>query len=47
MESRIYQALTAVNSKLFEFPLSEMEPRGEEPSSDPSRTGDGGRGGAT
>ena len=39
--------LTAVNSEVFKFPLSEKETRGEDPSSDSSRTGDGGRGGET
>ena len=29
------------------FPLSDTEALGEDPSSDPSWTGDGGRGGAT
>lgn len=39
--------LTAVNSKAFECPFSDTDARGEESSSDPSRTGDGGWGGAT
>lgn len=42
----VHQVLTALNSESFEFPLS-TEALGDEPSSEPSRTGDGGRGGAT
>lgn len=41
------QALTAANSALFTWPLSDTEPLGEDPSSDPSGTGDGGCGGET
>lgn len=41
------QALTAANSALFTCPLSDTEPLGEDPSSDPSGTGDGGCGGET
>lgn len=42
----VHEVLTALNSESFEFPLS-TEALGDEPSSEPSRTGDGGRGGAT
>jgi len=44
---QIHWLHTAVNSKGFECPFSDTDARGDESSSDPSRTGDGGRGGAT
>lgn len=42
-----HQTLTADCSEVLKFPLSDTEALGEEPSSDSSRTGDGGPGGAT
>lgn len=41
------QVLTLVNSAAFMFPLSDKEPLGEDPSSEPSGTGEGGWGGET
>ena len=43
---QVHEVLTALNSVSFEFPLS-TEALGDEPSSEPSRTGDGGLGGST
>jgi hypothetical protein len=41
------EVLTLKWSAAVVFPLSEMDLLGDKPSSDPSCTGDGGRGGAT
>jgi len=41
-ENRINQEPTCVNSEPLAFPFSETEPLGEDPSSEPSGTGDGG-----
>lgn len=44
---QIHWLHTALKSKAFECPFSDTDARGDESSSDPSLTGDGGCGGAT
>jgi len=39
---QIHWLHTTLNSKAFEWPFSDTDARGEESSSDPSLTGDGG-----
>ena len=41
------QKLKEQTSEVFKFPLANMDAFGEEPSSEPSATGDGGWGGET
>lgn len=44
-ERKIIKKHTAVESVVFIVPFSDTDPLGEDPSSDPSLTGDGGCGG--